>query len=145
MGPEIHQHSPGRRSSLTNSLRDGLRGEEHEERARPPRSRYHHGREAELLLAGPDHDLVLLDAPREHAVQQDPAGQARRPRPDDAGDQEAAELRQGRRVGSFEQRVEHHIEWTWQHGAVPFHPGRFLLLLLHICNNNQKKKTPPSQ
>ena len=105
MDPKIHNHRTGSCIDCTDPLRDGVRGKEQEKRASPEMHNCHHFGETQLLLARSCHGLVLLDPTGKHDVLQDPAGEYCRCRPYAAGNQETAQLRQGRRMGCTKQGI----------------------------------------
>ena len=115
MDPKIHNHRTGSCIDCSNPLRDGVRGKEQEKRASPEMHNCHHFGETQLLLARSCHGLVLLDPTGKHDVLQDPAGEYCRCRPYAAGNQETAQLRQGRRMGCTKQGIFCIRQWPQQH------------------------------
>lgn len=106
MDKKIHSHSENCGTSSTHTLRNGVRGKEQQKGTRKANNYNNHNRETRVLLARSYDDLVLLDSNREHAVLQDPIRKGRRSRSSDAGNQEASELRQRRRMGGAEQGID---------------------------------------
>ena len=76
MGEEVHEHRTCCGAGSQHSPGDGLCGEEQQKGENPASHSDNHRGEAQLRLARPYHDVVLLDQAREHAVLQDSVRQA---------------------------------------------------------------------
>lgn len=105
MDKKIHNHSEDCGTSSAHTLRNGVRRKKQQKRTCQENHYNNHNRKTWLLLARSYHDLVLLDSNREHAFLQDPIRKSGRLRSSDARNQKAPQLRQRRRMGGSEQRI----------------------------------------
>lgn len=93
MDSQIHNSSEKRRNRSKNPIRNGIRRQKQQKRTSPKSPSSNNGRKAKLFLGRFNDGLVLLDTIRKHVILQNPAGQSRRHRSNDAADQETHKLR----------------------------------------------------